>query len=159
MEYWKANDEIHTKVQDLIGQNHPDLALISDEIVVLFRERAAKSGGQVILGQSRRPPAIANALAGEDYKFILEIGADTWENDLTTLKREALLDHMLTACRCEEDPKSGDLKCTIARPDVMAYRENIERYGMWFPREEKEDEGPPKDNDADVTIEEMFKGD
>jgi hypothetical protein len=24
----------------------------------------------------------------------------------------------------------------------MAFRENVERYGMWFPVETKEDEGP-----------------
>jgi hypothetical protein len=154
MELWKANTEIHDQVMALIGKYHPDLALVAEEIVVIFREKASKSGGQVVLGSSKRAPAIANALAGEDYKFILEIGADQWENELTARQREALLDHLLTACRCEEDPKSGELKLTVARPDITAYRENVERYGMWFPREKSEDEGPV--NEVDDAIKDMF---
>lgn len=153
MDYWKANDEVHQTVLDLIGKNHPDLALVSSEIVVVFREKAGKSGGAVILGTPKKATALANALASEDYKFILEIGADTWQDDLTSQKREALLDHLLTACRCEEDEKSGALKCSVAKPDIIAFRENIERYGMWFPREEDKDAGPDQAEDA---IQEMF---
>jgi len=149
MELWKANDEIHTTVRDLIGRNHPDLALIVDEIVVIFREKAPNSGGQILLGIPRRAPTLANVLSGEEYKFVLELGADAWEN-LTSHKKEALLDHLLTSCRCEEDPKSGEMKCTIARPDISAFRENIERYGMWFPVSEAEEEKGPSDADAAV---------
>jgi hypothetical protein len=138
-EIWKANKEIHQQVLDLIGKNHPDLALVSDDIVVVFKERAGKSGGQVILGNSRRVGAMANAIGGTDYKFVLEVGADQWEQELTSKQREALLDHLLTACRCEEDPRSGDMKCSVARPDIQAFRENVERYGMWFPVEEEEE--------------------
>jgi len=149
---WKATDDIHTQVRDLVGQNHPDLALVVDEIVVVFREKASKSGGQVILGNSKRVAALANALGNTDYKFVLEIAADLWEQELSSKQREALLDHLLTACRCEEDPKSGNLKCSVAKPDIMAFRENVDRYGMWFPKEETEDEGPSP-------VEEMFASD
>ena len=152
MEYWKANDEVHKKVLDLIGQNHPDLAIVSHEIVVVFREKAGKSGGTVILGTPKKATALANALASEDYKFILEIGADTWKDDLTSQTQEALLDHLLTACRCEEDEKTGENKCSVAKPDIVAFRENIERYGMWFPRP---DEGEGEDP-AENAIKEMF---
>ena len=50
VDIWKANTDIHDKLKGLIGQNHPDLALVSDEIVVVFREKAGKSGGQVSCG-------------------------------------------------------------------------------------------------------------
>ena len=146
-DHWKAPDEIHAQIKELIGQYHPDLALVVDEIVVVFREKAGSSGGQVVLGRSKRSTALANALSGVEYKFILEIAADQWENELTSRQREALLDHLLTACRAEEDPKSGEVKCSIASPDISAYRENIERYGMWFPKEEEEGPSP---------VEEMF---
>lgn len=135
VEYWKARKEIQDMGMTLIGQNHPDLATVAEEIVIVYREKAGKSGGQVILGTSKKVTPLANALAGEDYKFVLEIAADQWE-DLTGRQREALVDHLLTACRCEEDPKSGHLKCSVAKPDIMAFRENIERYGMWFPKDE-----------------------
>ena len=147
VEFWKANDQIHAQLKELIGQNHPDLALVSDDIVAVFREKAGKSGGQVVLGNSKKVAAIANAIGNTEYKFVLELAADQWEHELTSKQREALLDHLLTACRCEEDPKSGELKCTVARPDIMAFRENVERYGMWFPKEEEEESSP---------VEEMF---
>ena len=148
-DFWKANKEIQQQMLDLIGQNHPDLALVSDEIIVVFRDKAGKSGGQVVLGNSKKVAPLANALGNTDYKFVLELAADQWEQELTSKQRKALLDHLLTACRCEEDPKSGDLKCTIAKPDIMAFRENIERYGMWFPKED--DEPPP------APIEQIFE--
>jgi hypothetical protein len=141
-DFWKANKEIQQQMRDLIGQYHPDLALVSDEIIVVFRDKASKSGGKVVLGNSKKVAPLANALGNTDYKFVLELAADQWEDELTSKQREALLDHLLTACRCEEDPKSGDVKCTVAKPDIMAFRENIERYGMWFPKEDEE-EPPP----------------
>ena len=150
-EYWKAEQSIMDNMMELIGKNHPDLALVSDEIAIVFREKAGKSGGQVTLGTPKKVSPLANALAGENYKFVLELSADVWAEDLTSKQREALLDHLLTACRCEEDPKSGEFKCTIAKPDIMAFRDNIERYGMWFPKEEAdEDEGPS-------AVDDMFK--
>jgi len=154
MELWMANKEVHGKVMELIGQYHPDLAMIAEDIVVVFREKASKAGGQVILGKPKRAPALANALAHENYKFILEIGADVWETELSARQQEALLDHLLTACRAEEDPKSGETKLSVASPDLIAYRENIERYGMWFPRERSEEEGPV--NEVDNAVTDMF---
>ena len=149
VDIWKANDDVHKKVGELIGENHPDLALISDEIVIVFREKAGKSGGHVVLGNSKKVAALANAIGNTDFKFVIEIAADQWEHELTSRQQEALLDHLLTACRCEEDPRSGEFKCTVAKPDIMAFRENVERYGMWFPVESKDDEGPSP-------VEEMF---
>jgi hypothetical protein len=147
-EYWKANKDIHDQVMVLVGQNHPDLALCVEEIVVVFRSKAGKSGGQVILGRPKKATALANALAGEDYKFVLEVGADVWETGLTAREREALLDHLLCACRAEDDPKSGEIKYSIAPPELSAYRDNIARYGLWFPREDDEEE--------DSAVEKMF---
>lgn len=149
VDIWKANDEVHTKMRELIGEYHPDLALISDEMVIVFRDKAGKSGGQVVLGNSKKVAALANAIGNTAYKFVIEIAADQWENELDSKQQEALLDHLLTACRCDEDPKSGDTKCSVAKPDIMAFRENVERYGMWFPVELKEEEGPSP-------VEEMF---
>jgi len=140
VEFWKANDEVHDMVMRLVASNHPDLVLISDEIVVVFREKAAHRGGQVVLGKAYRAPTLANVLSGEAYKFVLEIPADVWESGLTSRKKEALLDHLLCSCTCEEDTNSGNVKCWNLSPDIVAYRENIERYGMWFPRDEDDKE-------------------
>ena len=142
MEYYKASDDIHNKMRELVGLYHPDLALVVDEIVLVFREKAGKTGGQVVLGTSKKVAPIANAIGNTDFKFVIELAADQWDQELTSRQKEALLDHLLTSCRCEEDPKSGNLKCTVARPDIMAFRENVERYGMWFPVEEPEGPSP-----------------
>jgi len=164
VEYWKANKEIQEKIQHLIGQHHPDLAIISDEVVAVFREKAGKAGGQVVLGNSKKVAALANALSGTEFKFVLELAADQWEHELTSKQQEALLDHLLTACRCEEDPKSGDFKLTVAKPDIMAFSENIERYGMWFPREGDQEPTPveqlfqekPEKADADEMLSDLL---
>jgi len=143
VEYYRAKKEIQDQVQALIGQHHPDLASLNKgEIVVVFREKAAKSGGQVLLGASRKAAPLMNALAGENFVFILELAQDEW-SDLTSVHQEALLDHLLCGCRAEEDAKSGNWKFTIAKPDVMAYGDNIRRYGFWFPKEEGDDDSTP----------------
>lgn len=139
VEYFVAKSEIQEAVWTLVGKQHPDLAnLNKGELVVVFRDKASKTGGQVVLGSSRKAPPLMNALAEGDYKFILEVAQDQWL-ELTTSQQEALLDHLLCSCSVEEDPKSGRFKFQIRKPDVMAFRENVERYGMWFPKEEVED--------------------
>jgi hypothetical protein len=152
VEYFKANKEVQDQVMDLVGKYHPDLATVVEEIVVVFRDKASKAGGQVILGTSKKVPPLANALAGEEFKFVLEIAADEWEN-LDSKQREALLDHLLCACRCEEDPKTGNEKLYVAKPDVTAYRENVERYGMWFPKPKDAAKG---DDATDNAVKDMF---
>jgi hypothetical protein len=141
VEYFMAEPAIHQKVWALVGQHHPDLAsLDKGEIAVVFREKASKAGGQVVLGTSKKAAPLVNALAGERYKFILELAKDQWI-ELSSTQQEALLDHLLCSCRCEEDPKTGNWKFTVAKPDVQAFRDNINRYGMWFPKEESDDDG------------------
>jgi len=145
MGIYKANTEIHDIMKRLVRANHPDLVDHLEEIVVAFKDKAGKSGGQVIYGQRSKVSDVVNALAGEDFKFMLLIGADKWSEALTSRQQEALLDHLLCGCGSEFDEKSGDYKLRLYAPDIVAYRENVERYGMWFPREEEESDQPPID--------------
>ena len=155
-EYFIARKEIQDQAWALIGQNHPDLAgsLNAGELVVVFRDKASKSGGRVTLGTARKATPLANALAGENYVFIIELPQDEWEK-LDTKQREACLDHFLCACRATTNKKSEDVKFSIAKPDVSVYRENIERFGMWFPKEEGADDktssGSGDDEGEDIT--------
>lgn len=155
-EMWKASNEVHQMLRELVGQNHPDLAILIgatrdvDEIQIIFKEKSRKAGGKVDLGAVRRVSPVANALGNTNYKFVIELPADVWEHDLDSKQREALLDYHLCACRCEED-KSGEMKCSKAKPDFIAFRENLERYGMWFPKDASSDEGAD-----DESIEEML---
>lgn len=155
-DYWVASTEVHDTVRELVANHHPDLVLDVDEIAVVFREKAGKSGGQIVYGTPRKVTPLMAAIAGDDYKWILEVAADKWEQELTAKQREALLDHLLCACRTEEDGESGNIKRTIAKPDIMAFRENVERYGMWFPKEEDDDGDDTIADDVDAT--DMFDG-
>ena len=75
-DFWKAGEDVHEIIKRLVANNHPDLVLVLDEIVVVFRDKAGKSGGKVTLGTSRKVAPIANAIGNTSYKFMLEIGAD-----------------------------------------------------------------------------------
>jgi hypothetical protein len=149
-DFWMAQEDVYDTMRMLISQHHPDLVLCVDEIAIVFREKAGKSGGQAILGTSRKVTPLVNALADKTYRFVLELAAAEWSNDLTGKQRDALLDHLLCMCRCEEDPKSGEAKFTVVKPDFSAFRENLERYGMWFPKKEADSPSP---------VEEMFSSD
>lgn len=151
VEYFKASDEIQAKAWELIGKQHPDIAgtLNKGELVVVFREKASKAGGQVVLGSSKKAAPLVNALSGESFVFIIELAQDQWV-ELDSKQQEACLDHFLCACRADYDDKKASTKFYVATPDVMAFRENVERYGMWFPKDE-DDEGEESD-----PVKEMF---
>src|SRR3989344_654780 len=148
--WWGRSRQIHEDLHRLIAKNRPDLAAVLDEIVIVFKEKAGHSGGRTVYGGASRSSPMTNTLAGKDYKFSLTIGSDAWEHELTSKQREALLDFLLTACRVEEDKKSGELKCRVVKPDILGYRENFERYGFWMPRENEDEEVPPTDPIADM---------
>ena len=113
-----------------------DLADVVDGIVVVFREKAQKSGDRKIFGRAVAvsPSDWVNVLGDdvENVRFILEVGQDSWE-EMTSRQREAAIDHLLCSCWCEIDDESGKISCRIVKPDIMAYQENVDRYGMWFP--------------------------
>lgn len=132
MDVWKAKDDVRGQVTRLIANFHPMLAVYDDQIAVVFREKASKAGGQVVLGRTKKATPLLGVLGDVDYKFIIELAADEW-GDLDLKQREALLDHHLCACRVEEDDKSGSTKFFIAPPDFVGYRGEIERHGIWRP--------------------------
>ena len=152
VEYWKANTEIYEMAKKLIASHHPDLALIDlEEIAIIFREKATKSGGVQVLGKSKKAPAILATLGTKEYKFIIELAHDAWL-ELRHSQREALVDHHLCACRVDEED-DGSLKCYIAKPDFMGFRDEIDRHGMWRPQpeEEERDVGPREQIDNLIT--------
>lgn len=137
MDYWKAGKEVMSIVKTLIANHHPHLALIEDDIVVVFKDKATEKCGLVIPGNTKRAPPLMRVLTDKkfDYKFIVELGADVW-NELADNQREALLDHHLCAMKVEEDEKNGGLKCSLRPPDFVGYKEEVERHGMWRPMDE-----------------------
>lgn len=131
-EYWKAGEDVMTMMESLLG-HHPDLALVEDEIAVVFREKAAKKGGKIVLGSSKKAPAMLGVLGDTEYKFILEIAADEWQS-LTNKQQLALVDHLLCGCGVEENPTTGTMKCFLRTPDVAFYWDELDRHGDWRSR-------------------------
>lgn len=118
---------------------------------MVFRDKGSKSAP---FGTSRKASPLMNALLseGEDpLVFVLELPADLWEFELTSKQREALLDYRLCACQVEVDD-AGDSKPLIAKPDLMVFRENFERYGMWFPKENEDDSSEEEENLSEAIL-------
>ncbi|MCX6602493.1 MAG: hypothetical protein NTV52_02735, partial [Acidobacteria bacterium] len=47
-------------------------------------------------------------------------------------------DHLLCACKVEEDEKTGDLKFSIATPEVSFFWDELKRHGDWRTRPQQE---------------------
>ncbi|MFZ4600009.1 MAG: putative metallopeptidase, partial [Terrimicrobiaceae bacterium] len=123
---WKADADTILLMQQTIAKWHPTLALVDKNIAVVMRAKAAKSGGDPVLGVARKAPPILSVLTDGEYEFILEIAADEWQT-LTNNQREALMDHLLSHCKVEEEEGTGDVKCSINKPDVFFFYDELKR--------------------------------
>lgn len=147
---WVAGEEVRSLVEHYIANYHPSLASVDKSIAILFKGSATKRGGQVVLGTAKKAPAILDVLGNDTYRFILEIAADEWKT-LTNEQQGALIDHLLCACRVEEDEETGDLKCSIASPEVSFFWDELKRHGDWRPRPQQED-------GSSMDVEQILKG-
>ena len=152
MDVWIAPPEVMELIQYHIAHNHPALALVDKEIVAVFKEKAGKRGGQVVLGVARRAPPILSILGKSDYKFILEIAADEW-GKLTTDQRSALVDHLLCQCRVVEDQETHEMKFSMAEPEVRYFFDELARHGHWRPVPEPEEDDGRNVGSRDVDVE------
>ena len=128
-EIWKAEDSVIVSMKDLIGKYHPDLALVVDEIAVVFKEKSSKVGDVDVVGKTTKAAPLLGLLGDTKWKFIIQLAADAWTN-MNDKERQALLDHHLCACGVTED-KDGNPKCFIRIPEVSFFRGEIERQGFW----------------------------
>ena len=150
MDKWKANEQTHTSVKELIANHHPHLADICDDIVVIFREKSPNKGGRPILGKTSKAPAILSLLGERAYRYVLEIGFDNW-NTMLPNQKMALLDHLLCFIGGEEDEQSAEMKYFMREPDIYYFQEEVDRNGHWRQElaslleeeDEGEDEGEP----------------
>lgn len=128
-----ADSEVFDLMRDLVGQHHPDLALVVDEIQIVFKEKASKKGGKPILGKASIANDLISLIGNTPCKFILELGMDAWQ-DLSSRERKALMDHLLCSCRAEE--VDGVYKYSIASPDISYFWDEFDRWKDWRPRPE-----------------------
>jgi len=141
MELSNAGKDVYTALNGLIREHHPDLLEISDQILVVFREKApTPGGGQPIIGKtSKAPPLISSGLITANhskYKFVITLGFDAW-NMLTDRQKTAQLDHNLCAISVDVD-KEDTIKYGLKQPDFVGYRAEVDRWGLWRPECEPE---------------------
>lgn len=116
----KATPDVLKMAERLIEKHHK--SLIGARIGFLFRDKAQKSKGKIILGKaSKVSPRLQPYL---NYDFLIWIAEEEWDNMLQAA-REALLDHELCHCYMGVDgPK-------ILPHDIEEFRDIIDRHGFW----------------------------
>ena len=124
-----AADVVNT-MKDLIAKYHPHLATITDDIAVVFKEKASSSGDKVVAGKTAKASPIIACLADKPWKFVITLAADVW-TELDDKQKLALLDHHLCGIKGSEDEQSGEMKFFLQPPDVEFYKEEVERHGLW----------------------------
>lgn len=138
---WKAGADVYALMNECIKRHLPDLLDISDKIEIVFKEKASTPQGRVIAGKTRRAPALLKVLADNESIFIIEIGADIWQQ-YGADDRAALLTHHLCSISVKENAQTGERSYGIAPPDFIGYKKEIELYGVWryLNVEDEEDE-------------------
>lgn len=114
--------------RNLISKHHHELA--EAKFKFLCRNKAALAGGEKIPGTIKKASPMEKHICGGECDFIMTISLDVW-NDYSNTQRTALIDHLLTRCVAQEDPKSGDMKYKVRPPQVQEFPEIAERYGTW----------------------------
>lgn len=149
VEYFPAKDEVVKQVRDLVYQNHHELVIVVDEILVMFRDSAPKENGVEIPFQVRKAPPLIHGMpeVKVKYEFFLILSGDMWQV-ASSFDKEAWLDSALCAMTAEEDAESGETKTKTRKPDVWGYRDAIDRYGMraLFPPAEDDQDRVGSDN-------------
>ena len=142
MDIWIAGKDILEMRSNIIREHHPQLLPIMEEIAIIFREKAAKRGGKVSLGATKKAPSLLSLLSDKEYKFVIELAHDEWSS-LTTPEKTSLLDHHLCACGTKEVEQTGETKYFVEPPDVAFFWGELERHGAWRTKPEEENELMP----------------
>lgn len=137
MLYEPPGDSVRESMTRLVAKHHPDLAEVVDRIAIIFREKASKSGGQLVLGKAAKASEREALLGRKGWVFVIELAGDQWGN-LNDRQRMALLDHCL--CACKVSYTDDGRKFSIRKPDFWFFQGEIERWGIWQTLEKGEDE-------------------
>lgn len=104
----------------------------------VFRDKAQKSKGRVVLGTAQKLTGLSAFLADDEQSaeladadpfFVVVIAYDVWER-LDEKMRRALVDHELCHCTVEYDDE-GAPKLATKGHDLEEFAQIIERHGLW----------------------------
>lgn len=120
----------------LIKAHHTHLSDVRIDYV--FRSKASKDKGKVVLGKARKMGGLNAWLATDvderavepDEFFVIELAEDEWAG-LSDKQRVALVDHELSHCVVSFDNKDEEPKLGIAPHDLEEFVEVVRRHGLW----------------------------
>lgn len=118
---------------------------IVDHIAIVMKEvKPPKDASkQVIVGKTAKAPPVMEALGKEDWKFVITLNSGEWEQ-YTPEQKKAELDHQLCHMVVSVND-DGETKCSLRKPDVVAFEGEIKRNGVW------------RNKSAKSAIEELFE--
>lgn len=137
MTTYMAAPDVTRIAEQLIRDHHTHLLDVRVECV--FREKASKSNGRIVLGKARKVSGLNAFLsritdAGEntegDEFFVIEIAADEWD-EMPPSKRRALVDHELCHLTIEYDEEKDVVTLGLRAHDVEEFTEIVQRHGLW----------------------------
>jgi predicted metallopeptidase len=117
--------EVAKIADSLIESDHQELA--PARIDYVFRSKASRSRGHVVLGKARKITGLSAFLAGNgnDPFFVVEIALDEWVM-LDEDGKRALVDHEL--CHLNMDDEGG---LDLRGHDLEEFEAIVRRHGLW----------------------------
>jgi len=118
-EFYKVDDEVLEIAKDVM-RYHPDLN--GSRIVFVFRDKAQKLHGSIVLGAAQK--------VSEKYKvhfpydFLITLALDQWQN-MSDVGKKAVVDHEL--CHCTLTERGWGIR----DHDIEEFREVVERHGLY----------------------------
>lgn len=138
MTSYRPASEVARIATDLIAKHHEHLGDVEAEMQFVFRDKASKKGGRVVLGAARKVSGLNAWLATDQDEaydedapgfFVIEIAEDEWQR-LSDKQRVALVDHELSHCVIEWDD-DGVPTLKIRSHDLEEFTTIVKRHGLW----------------------------
>lgn len=128
-----VHEEAEQLAETLIPAYHPHLTGI--KIAHLLKlmpipkqskkpKKQPRQGRKITMAKTSKVSAKMQALAAQDFKFVIEYDSNIWEG-LDADKKRALVDHELMHCGNDADG------CYMRNHDVEEFRAIIDRHGFW----------------------------
>jgi hypothetical protein len=144
VEHFKAETTIHEKAKQVLLEMMKDnlsLGLVDpNDIIILMREGDMPPKWGLIPGQIKKVTKDLPLLTDKkyNYKYVLVIVAKTW-NNMTDEQRNGLLYHLFCHIDVQENENTGDVSYRLKKPPIVAFPEELEKHGYWWPHEDKSD--------------------
>jgi len=125
----EAPSEVRERFDRILKKHAPGYLEQDVRFILLWRAKAPVSKGCASLGKASLFKDRDRAMLGlvdehQDYHFVIEISADTWEK-LSEEQKDALLFHEL--CHCHY---AGG-KAKIRKHTVECFAAEVRKYGCW----------------------------